>query len=55
MFLFRDGPVGNKAQLQQHMSSVPNEIIKGLLAEFMESSQNSSEYICLSLSVGSTL
>jgi hypothetical protein len=44
MFLFRDAPVGDKAQLQKRMSSVPNEIIEGLLAKFAEHSRNSTEY-----------
>ncbi|KAF8525699.1 Rpa49 subunit specific to nuclear RNA polymerase I [Gautieria morchelliformis] len=43
MFLFRKAPVGDKARLQKRMSSVPNEIIEGLLAKFAERSRNSTE------------
>lgn len=40
MFLFRIHAARNMDQLQQRMSSVPNEIIEGLLTKFTERGRN---------------
>lgn len=45
MFLFRKASVGDKAQLQKRMTSVPDEIIEGLLSKFTEHSRNSATYV----------
>ncbi|KAF8578888.1 RNA polymerase I associated factor, A49-like protein [Ramaria rubella] len=43
MFLFRHTSVDDKTQLLKRMSSVPSEIVEGLLAKFTEHSRNSTK------------